>query len=416
MHTTEPEPEPRFFQDDSERFQYYARILSLYQLQHEVQNEIQRLFGLENGFILIPDPEAGQFRIPVLFSNHTERIINLSASEITELADSERLKELKQDELRQKLLADTAGSIYYITLFKEPHLPGILYILNSDRELSAETAAGLSRYLQNLAVPFHNAFEFEAGQRLLISFIENLSMVLDARDYITAGHSQRVTLYALEIARVMRLRRTEMETLRLAALLHDVGKIAIPEAILYKTNDLSLDEYEIVKRHARMTEMILSKAHFYGHLQNVPSVAAAHHERVDGTGYPKGLKAAQIPLGSQIIAVADVFDALTSRRNRQNRQPIEKVLEVLDRETGTAFEPYVIYQFKHIRMDSLIQIMEFGHGDELLAEDLKLLHSMALKDYIERRRSKDNSLEFEALDQVFNFYYQRIYRLPGMKR
>jgi len=416
MPTTQPENEPKNFNDAFGRFRHYSNILSLYQLQHEVQEEMLRLFGPGNGLILLSEPAPDRFRVPVLFSNHSEKNISLSADEISEISSADHLVKIHSKDLRHKLFPESENLLYCHALKNDPVQPALFYFLSSDSEIPESTAAEMVSYLQNLSVLFHKAVEFEAGQRLLISFIENLSLVLDSRDYITAGHSQRVTLYALELGRVMRLRRTEMESLRLAALLHDVGKIAIPEAILYKTKDLNQDEYEIVKRHAQMTGEILSKAHFYGYLRDVPVIAAAHHERADGTGYPRGLKAAQIPLGSQIIAVADVFDALTSRRNRQNRQPIENVLELLDRETGAAFEPYVVYQFKHIRLDSLVQILEFGHGDELRPDDLKLLRSMMLKDYIESRKNKNSGVEFEAVDQIFNFYYQRMYRMPGMRR
>ena len=261
------------------------------------------------------------------------------------------------------------------------------------------------------ASAIENAQLHDEQKKTFISFIETLSTTLDTRDYITAGHSRRVTLYALEMGRLIKLETQSMEVLRYAALLHDIGKIAIPEVVLFKDRRLSEDEFEMIKRHAHITKNILSKIHFQDKYKEIALVAASHHEKLDGSGYPEGLKGEQIPLGGKILAVADVFDALTSRRQYQDRMDLEKVIEVLDKETGTSFEPFVVYNFKMIPLDRLIKILEYGHIDEINRDDLNRLKEYTLREIVDIRSKSSKSEEELEIENIFMRYYLRQYRM-----
>ena len=260
------------------------------------------------------------------------------------------------------------------------------------------------------ASAIENALLHDEQKKSFTSFIETLSTTLDTRDYITAGHSRRVTLYALEIARIMKFDHQQMEIIRYAGLLHDIGKIGVPEVVLFKDRKLSEDEYEIIKRHANLTKSILKKIHFLKNYRNIPEIAASHHERIDGNGYPEGLNGDNIPLGGKILAVADVFDALTSRKPYQDRMELDEVMEIIERDTGTAFEPFVVYNFKFIRLNKLILILEYGHTEEMDKDELKILAPYTLSDIIEiRTKSGKSSLELEV-ENIFMRYYMREYR------
>ena len=260
------------------------------------------------------------------------------------------------------------------------------------------------------ASAIENAILYAEQKKSFISFIETLSTTLDTRDYITAGHSRRVTLYALEIARIMKFDQEQMEIIRFSGLLHDIGKIGVPEVVLFKDRKLSEDEYEIIKRHANLTKSILKKIHFQKRYREIPEIAASHHERIDGKGYPEGLNGDNIPLGGKILAVADVFDALTSRKPYQDRLELDKVMEIIENETGTAFEPFVVYNFKFIRLNKLILILEYGHTEEMDKDELKILDAYTLSDIIEiRTKAVKSSTELEV-ENVFMRYYMREYR------
>jgi len=294
---------------------------------------------------------------------------------------------------------------------KKNEIIGVFQVLNKfDGSFTEEDEELLSAISSIAATSIENAQLYEDQRKSFISFIETLSTTLDARDYITSGHSRRVTLYAVQVARMMRLPAKEVNLIRYAALLHDIGKLGVPEIVLFKNKKLTDEEYEVIKQHASLSKSILQKIHFQRDLRDIPAVAAAHHERVDGNGYPERLKGEQIPLGGKILAVCDVFDALTSRRQYRDRMEIEKVVGILERETGKAFEPFVVYEFKNIPLNILVEILEFGHNKELDREDLKFLQNYNLKNLVDVR-SKGASNEKELrMEQLFLRYYSRKYR------
>ena len=195
-------------------------------------------------------------------------------------------------------------------------------------------------------------------EELLISFessISTLSAVVDARHPLTAGHSRRVTEYSLMIAKEMGLTEREMEALKYSALLHDIGKIGIPDEVLLKNGPFTPEEREEMNTHPVKTKHILEKFHFPRSLQDVPDIALYHHEKVNGKGYPSGLTGDQLPLGSRIMAVADVFDALTSRRDYPKYtcretfdcepMPLQKAISILRNDAGSHFDPEVVEAF-----------------------------------------------------------------------
>ncbi len=289
---------------------------------------------------------------------------------------------------------------------------GVFQVLN-------KKSGSFTRHNENLlsaisviaASAIENAILNEEQKKSFTSFIETLSTTLDTRDYITAGHSRRVTLYALEIARIMKFDQEQMEIIRIAGLLHDIGKIGVPEVVLFKDRKLSEDEYEIIKRHANLTKSILNKIHFLKKYRAIPEIAASHHERIDGKGYPEGLNGDNIPLGGKILAVADVFDALTSRKPYQDRMGLDEVMEIIEKDTGIAFEPFVVYNFKFIRLNKLILILEYGHTEEMDKDELKILEPYTLSDIIDIRTKAGKSASELEVENIFMRYYLREYRV-----
>ena len=168
-----------------------------------------------------------------------------------------------------------------------------------------------------------------------VGAIRALAAALDARDPYTAGHSERVSQMSVAIGRVMSLTPDELDVLRLGALLHDIGKIGISDAILTKPSSLTAEEYEAIKRHTLLGAQILRPIAFLA--PHVP-IVELHHERPDGRGYPYGLRGDEIPLLARIVHVADAYDAMTTARAYRRARPLGEVLTELWRNAGSDFD------------------------------------------------------------------------------
>ncbi len=185
-----------------------------------------------------------------------------------------------------------------------------------------------------------------ALSKKLHSIVETLLRVLEAKDPYTARHSERTATIALDIAREMGLPHTEIEALRIGALLHDIGKVGVPEAILKKEGPLSEEEWSSILAHPLMGDKLLSTAGgYFKHMDKVRDVILYHHERWDGNGYPKGLKGKEIPLMARIVAVADSYEAMTAKRCYRKASTPEEALEDICRNAGTRYDPEVVRAF-----------------------------------------------------------------------
>jgi putative nucleotidyltransferase with HDIG domain len=172
--------------------------------------------------------------------------------------------------------------------------------------------------------------------------LEALGAALDLRDTETAGHSRRVSLYCLEIARAMGCNTEQLKTIMRGAYLHDIGKIGIPDSILLKEGKLTMEETSVMQTHVRIGYELVSRIPF---LAAAAEIVLSHQERYDGTGYPQGLMGEEIPLGARIFAVADTLDAMTSDRPYRRALPFSTAREEIIRESGRQFDPDVVRAF-----------------------------------------------------------------------
>lgn len=217
-------------------------------------------------------------------------------------------------------------------------------------KLSDKQQLKLNQLNQSLEVENYELV-MELGQAFE-SFVRALTRTVDAKHPITAGHSTRVTEYSLFLGKRLSLSDNELEVLKYAALLHDIGKIGVPDVVLTKKGRFNQEERKIMNEHSLWTFKILSAMRLPQMLKNVPKMAACHHEKLNGTGYPYGLKGNRIPKYSKILAVGDVFDALTSKRDYPKYEgnktlsleamPIEKALSILDKDIGSHFDPDIV--------------------------------------------------------------------------
>jgi diguanylate cyclase (GGDEF)-like protein/putative nucleotidyltransferase with HDIG domain len=179
----------------------------------------------------------------------------------------------------------------------------------------------------------------EEMANLHLRTIEALALAIEAKDQTTHDHLQRVRVYAIEVAKELGMVGTELEALHAAALLHDIGKLAVPEHIISKPGRLTPEEFEKMKIHTLVGAEILERVRFP---YPVVPIVRAHHEKWDGSGYPLGLKGAEIPIGARILSAVDYLDALASDRQYRRALPLQEVMRKLAAESGKSFDPKVV--------------------------------------------------------------------------
>ena len=193
-----------------------------------------------------------------------------------------------------------------------------------------------------------------------IAMMEALGRAIAKRDSDTGAHNYRVAWIAARIAERMGFRESAMQSLIAGSFLHDVGKIGIPDAILLKPGKLDETEFDIMRTHVAQGEEIVRGM---GWLDGAHAVVAGHHEKWDGSGYPRGLAGEEIPLAARIFAVADVFDALCSRRPYKAPMPFEAAMAILEKDSGSHFDPAVIAVFRSLAHDIHEQLSGCGENE-----------------------------------------------------
>lgn len=220
---------------------------------------------------------------------------------------------------------------------------GVFEVLNKSRGAFTEEDEGLLRILATMAATFiENATLYEDLRRSHLETIYRMALVAEYRDQEDTGcHLRRMSRFAGILALGMGLSPAEAEDIRYAAPLHDIGKVAIPDSILRKPGKLTPEEYEEMKKHTIYGAKMLANAESRL-LRLAAKVAIGHHERYDGTGYPYGLKGEQISLEARIVTVADVFDALSSKRVYKGEWTVEDALKYVEDNAGKLFDPKVV--------------------------------------------------------------------------
>lgn len=247
----------------------------------------------------------------------------------------------------------------------------------------------------------------EDQKKLFEGFINTLAASIDARDKITQGHSNRVRIYSELICNVLGLNKDVTEIISKAARLHDIGKIGIRDCVLQKKGALTKEEYEHIKEHVKITYDILCKTNINASFSEITEIAASHHEKYDGTGYFRGLKGEKIPLGGRILAVSDVFDAITSVRHYRDRMPMVEALKIMTDGKNKHFDGKIVDAFLSVSCDVITDILISDYHLQIKEKDRKLLASVTLKQLGAFLRKENPSPDEEEIINVFNSYYVR---------
>jgi HD-GYP domain-containing protein (c-di-GMP phosphodiesterase class II) len=203
-----------------------------------------------------------------------------------------------------------------------------------------------------LSMHEHNVALLRSQEELTVGVIRSMSSAIDARDPYTRGHSERVGRYARKIAGAMGIEAKEQNRIYLSGLLHDVGKIGIPDHVLLKAGKLTDEEFQIIKQHPEIGARIVESL---PQLRDLLPGILHHHESIDGSGYPHGLVGAEIPLQARIMAVADTYDAMTSHRPYRPGMPREKAIEIIQARAGIQWDVDAVKAFLSLSQQTLEQ-------------------------------------------------------------
>lgn len=275
----------------------------------------------------------------------------------------------------------------------------------NDEDLLIAIGGSASIALENAQL-FDKQLQMYHEQKLLFdSFIDTLAMSIDARDKITAGHSTRVRLYSTLLAQEIDMEPKDIALLEKAAILHDIGKIGIRDSVLQKDGKLTDEEYKHIQEHVRITHNILNRIYMSQDFRIITEMACSHHEKWDGSGYYRHLKGEEITLGGRILAVADVFDAITSRRHYRDKMPIVNVIGILMKDSGSHFDKKLVDVFLSISLDKIVRgFLSESHG-KMSAEDAVKLNKYNLADVYEFSSKEQRTQSEQELLDLFNLYY-----------
>ncbi len=276
-----------------------------------------------------------------------EEVLEITAAEKRQLVDKKFLLSADQDDHPRYLSALFGGTmpvVLQLPLASNNELKGMVNLgFKPERILTDDDCSQARQLADQVTIALENAGLIETLENLNWSILQALARTVDAKSPWTAGHSERVTELAIKIAKIMGCTEKAITTLHQAALIHDIGKIGIPNIILDKPAHLTDQEFAHVKEHPAIGARILEPIAAF---DEAISIVLHHHERCDGSGYPFGLKGEDICLGARILAVADVYDALVSQRPYRDGWVMDKVLEHIEEGSGSKFDSEVVKAFK----------------------------------------------------------------------
>jgi putative nucleotidyltransferase with HDIG domain len=334
--------------------------LGLRRVLEEVMDSLIALMRAERGFLMLREPN-GELNVRIARGiaqiNLEGEAFKVSRSVVRKVIDSNAPVLTTNAQADPRFDAQMSIALYQlrsilcVPLKLKHELIGVLYVDNRAHtgRFTENDLELISAFADQAAVAIDSARMFEDLQeshreleRAYQATLEGWVRALDLRDKETEGHTQRVTILTYRLARSMGVRDEALVHLTRGALLHDIGKMAIPDGILLKPGELTLEERELIKKHPVYAYEMLRPIDFLVPALDIPY---CHHERWDGTGYPRGLKGEEIPFAARIFPVIDVWDALTSDRPYRKALPYQEVRQRIQADSGKHFDPRVVDAF-----------------------------------------------------------------------
>ena len=332
-----------------------------------IAQELRKILDVDRCSVFLVDPYKGEFWTKVALGME-EKILRMPLGQgvagfvaktgsAVSIRDAYRDARFAQD--IDRITGYKTRTILAVPLKgRDGQVLGVFEVLNKNRGCFTEEDEGVLRMLATMAASFiENASLYDELRRSYLETIYRMALVAEFRDQQDTGrHLRRMSRVSVILALAVGLGPREAEDIRYASPLHDVGKVAIPDAILRKPDKLSPEEFAEMKRHTVLGGQMLQNAESRL-LRLAGRIAIAHHERYDGTGYPYGLKGEEIPLEARIVSVADVFDALVSKRVYKGAWTLPDALAHIQAEAGKHFDPAVVEQLK-LHADEIVAAME----------------------------------------------------------
>lgn len=329
-----------------EASQLIAASWDLKQVLPKIMELANKLVEFKTGRILLPEKGYLIVRYTYGYDKNKTNVSKIKFGEgVTGTAALNReiiiIEDVTKDSRYIKEIEGTRAEVA-VPLIYQGKLLGILDIQHTKPfpwlEYHEDIFDVLVLFANFAAVVIHNSITYTELKNSYVSVIKVLAKAIDAKDPYTHGHCERVKDISLEIGRTLGLDPQDLEELEFAALLHDIGKIGLPEAILYKPGLLSPVEFEAIKSHPSIGANLIGEIPF---LERIKRIIEQHHERIDGTGYPRGIKGRQMDFLAKIIGVADAIDAMRTKRPYRSAQNGLYILDELERCKGTQFDPLV---------------------------------------------------------------------------
>lgn len=324
-----------------------SSITDLEQLLGNIMNRVSGAMGNAPGILWLLDAERNRMRREVMIGiGRADLVPERMATDTGVLgeavsASSARIfrnhGELNDPVFRSIRDAERMAFLAVVPLrYEEAVLGAFTIFFPESFTVTGDDLSLLAAVADQVSVSIKNAELYATQQQLFRQTIEALATAIDSRDHYTGGHSYMVTQYSLAIAGKMGFDAERRELIRVAGLLHDIGKIGISDMILNKPGKLTEDEMGVIKAHPILGRMIVESIEA---LKPVGRIVYHHHEHYDGSGYPEGIKGEDIPLESRILQVADIFHALTSDRIYRPAMPLDKAVAIIREEMGTVIDP-----------------------------------------------------------------------------
>lgn len=338
--------------------------LELNDVKRKAIESATNLLNAEGGSLILIDKESGDMFFETVIGEKGEIIRGLrlkkgegiagwvaNTGEVLIINDVQSDKRfLKEFDKKTKF---KTRNMICVPLKSKDKILGVMQVINKkDGDFCEEDKNLFLAFANQVAIAIENALLYQELKETFYSTVQALADTIEKRDYYTGEHIKRVMNYSIEIGKALGLSKKELEDLKLASILHDVGKIGIRDQILLKNDRLEPNEAKLMSKHAEIGAEILS--HIQALKDIIPGVRG-HHERVNGKGYPDGLKDEEIPIIARIIAVADAFDALTTNRPYRDAISDDEALKELKDNAGIQFDKNVVDTFIKLHKSGLFK-------------------------------------------------------------
>jgi len=342
------------------------RLFILYQISRSISSTLEldnilmvilvfsvKISGANRGSVMLLDEKRNVFFIKAAYNLSEKVILNVTFAKdentigwVVKNKKSLYIKDLEKDKRfsKKEIVDYKIKQLLMVPIIIENEVKGVIN-LDNNTSFTTDIINLLKSFSEQAAVAINNPRLYQKIQDSYFEIVKALAQAIEAKDPYTHGHSERVMKHSLAIAPRLGLSKEEKDSLRYAAILHDIGKIGVRGIILNNPNGLTTEEYDEVKRHPIIGENIISPIEL---LQPIRPLIRHHHEWYNGKGYPDGLSGENIPLGAQILAVADAYDAMKSDRPYRKALTEETAIQELKGGNGTQFDPKIVEVFLEI--------------------------------------------------------------------